>query len=674
MHLGINKTLFFLLVLFSQFKEANNFPTSSITSSTGLVLNPSARFQSEGTVNLNISYFKPFNKFSLVAAPYDWLEASVYYNDINVREYFPGSEQSYKDKGFSFKVRLKEETNFFPQIAIGFEDIAGTSLFKSEYLVMSKSTKNFDFTLGYASGFLGSEGNTSNIFRDGSRDPWDFSTGGQTNFSDVFKGSSSFFGGIEYVLPYTNNWSAKIEYDASSYKDNYDLLPNLRKYEKKSNINYSLLIPIKNAHVSVAYLNDSSISASVNLRYDISKKNQKYNEISRKNHSDISIEKKILNDLKANNIFVQAINIDGINKSISVFYAQNFYSDDLSLSKRLKKYIYSFDEYANYKLSLIPMNGAVKKSQLNYLPHSNAYTISDSSKMVLEDSTFVPNLNLPIIFNNFNLDLSSHIGSPAGFFFGGLELNFNTEILFERNIQLYSQISKTIFSNYDDLSYDPGFTDLEPVRTNIQNYLKNDSIHINQLNLKIINNFDNHSFLTTFGLIEEMFGGVHTQYLYKPFNSLFSFGFDAGFVKQRTTEQLLDFNEYQTFTGHLNFYFYEPKYKIKGKLSYGRYLAKDDGFTLDFSRRFKNGSEIGAFFSRTNISKIQFGEGSFDKGVYIKYPIPTLFGNKNSSSDNNFNKFIYRPLTRDGAAKLWITHDLHDILMGSSKHDYMLGW
>ena len=103
-----------------------------------MILNPNARFQNEGNINIGTSYFEPFNKISLTAAPYDWFEASVYYTDINVRRYYPGSEQSYKDKGFSFKFKIKDETSYLPQIAVGFEDIAGTSLFKSEYIVFSK--------------------------------------------------------------------------------------------------------------------------------------------------------------------------------------------------------------------------------------------------------------------------------------------------------------------------------------------------------------------------------------------------------------------------------------------------------------------------------------------------------------------------------------------------------
>ena len=53
----------------------------------------------------------------------------------------------------------------------------------------------------------------------------------------------------------------------------------------------------------------------------------------------------------------------------------------------------------------------------------------------------------------------------------------------------------------------------------------------------------------------------------------------------------------------------------------GRYLAKDSGVTFDFSRIFRSGMRVGAFFSLTDISFEEFGEGSFDKGFYFHVPL-----------------------------------------------------
>ena len=64
----------------------------------------------------------------------------------------------------------------------------------------------------------------------------------------------------------------------------------------------------------------------------------------------------------------------------------------------------------------------------------------------------------------------------------------------------------------------------------------------------------------------------------------------------------------------------------------------------------------------------EFGEGSFDKGVYFKFPL-NLFSNSNS---NSFHKFTYRPVTRDGAAKLQISENLYELTLNSQAVDHVI--
>ena len=88
------------------------------------------------------------------------------------------------------------------------------------------------------------------------------------------------------------------------------------------------------------------------------------------------------------------------------------------------------------------------------------------------------------------------------------------------------------------------------------------------------------------------------------------------------------------------------------EISYGEYLAGDKGFTLQLSRSFINGVEYGIFASKTDVSSEQFGEGSFDKGIFFNIPI---FG--------NLINYSWRPLTKDPGAKLVRKHTLHDLLV-----------
>jgi len=66
---------------------------------------------------------------------------------------------------------------------------------------------------------------------------------------------------------------------------------------------------------------------------------------------------------------------------------------------------------------------------------------------------------------------------------------------------------------------------------------------------------------------------------------------------------------------------------------------------------------IGAFFSKTDISKFEFGEGSFDKGFYFQLPLDIFLSNHSKEITGTG----LRPLTRDGAAYLMNTHNLFGV-------------
>ena len=64
----------------------------------------------------------------------------------------------------------------------------------------------------------------------------------------------------------------------------------------------------------------------------------------------------------------------------------------------------------------------------------------------------------------------------------------------------------------------------------------------------------------------------------------------------------------------------------------------------------------------------QFGEGSFDKGVYISIPI-NAFYEQGKMTKGKYNE-KYRPLTRDGAAKLDFGKRLHEVAFYRSHNNF----
>ena len=101
---------------------------------------PSARFYDESTYGFTLYDGTPDQKITMSSSPYDWLEASFYTNVQDKKycnnPYDSVCNQDYKDKGFNFKLRLKQE-GVFPAVAIGLNDLGGTGLYSSEYIVAS---------------------------------------------------------------------------------------------------------------------------------------------------------------------------------------------------------------------------------------------------------------------------------------------------------------------------------------------------------------------------------------------------------------------------------------------------------------------------------------------------------------------------------------------------------
>ena len=118
-----------------------------------------------------------------------------------------------------------------------------------------------------------------------------------------------------------------------------------------------------------------------------------------------------------------------------------------------------------------------------------------------------------------------------------------------------------------------------------------------------------------------------------------------------------EFKDYQTTTGHISLYWDAGK-NFDVQASLGRYLAGDWGGTLEVSRRFANGWKVGTYATLTDVPFATFGEGSFDKGLFLEMPLDWLIGTKSRSQ----RAVIIKPITRDGGAKLVGTGQLYSLV------------
>lgn len=173
----------------------------------------------------------------------------------------------------------------------------------------------------------------------------------------------------------------------------------------------------------------------------------------------------------------------------------------------------------------------------------------------------------------------------------------------------------------------------------------------------------------TAGLLEQAYGGVSAEALWKPVNSPLAFGAEVNRVRKRDFDDVFGFRDYEVTTGHLSAY-YEFAQGYTAQLDVGQYLAGDRGATVTLTREFANGWRIGAFATKTDLSEEEFGEGSFDKGVSISIPISWATGQPSRQRASS----TIRALSRDGGSRVNVDGRLYDKVRDSHSVKLYEGW
>jgi hypothetical protein len=215
-------------------------------------------------------------------------------------------------------------------------------------------------------------------------------------------------------------------------------------------------------------------------------------------------------------------------------------------------------------------------------------------------------------------------------------------------VSLFASYNWDIHNDFDTITRDANSV-LPHVRSDIARYLKEGDTGLDSLYLQKRGNLGRDTYYRAYaGVLEEMYSGVGTEILYSPFGSRLAFGFNLNWVKQRDYDKDFDLLDYSVVTGHVSAYWATPWYNYDIALHVGRYLAKDKGATIEVRRTFDNGWMVGAFATFTDVSAEDFGEGSFDKGIYLKVPLDQILpGNTRSSYSNTI-----RSIQRDGGQRL----------------------
>lgn len=697
----ILKTYILLLISFNTYATSYNN-----NGQTGLINIPSAELHDQQSIYFTFNRSEFIKLGTLTVTPFDWMEASYFY--YRPDDLLWGSQKGlYLDKGFNVKFSYKPLSRRYPRIAIGLDDFAGTGQFSREYVVSTFDFNNYKVTTGIGWGKFVGDSSISNPFkfideRVIYRKPESSNLGqyGNPSYDLWFRGDAIFFGGIEAKLNKLKNLSLKIETNPFDYLKyaccgEGTTSESLKLRKKESDFNFGLSYKLKNfGNVDLSYIKGNTWNISFSIGFSskrpLRKKNKFTPVIQDKNFNQRKKENEfyldLLNNLAKNDIYLQSANITNKNIDLTID-AEKLFNPIIYSSRAayIAKEVLIANNLTASKINVSNLTRGALTNSITYraidLDLYDRYPnvlvkryskVSNPENKNFLDHEFQPKVIYPIFRNQILPDIRTHVGSPQRFMYLGFGIKIETEVQLNRNIVVNSSIGRAFNNNFNDKVSDPNSV-LPHVRTEILDYLQQSSedFYINNLGVEAI--WSPYSDVWTklsFGYLEQMYAGVAGEVLYKPFFSNLAVGIEINSVKKRFYDQKFKFLDYETVTSHLNFSYYEPSTNILAKLSIGKYLAGDKGFTLDISRRMPSGWQAGFFFSRTNVSAEDFGEGSFDKGFYFNVPL-NIF-TKDYSKD--FNGFRLRTMTRDGGQKLELRNRLSDSFYGSTFDEISENW
>lgn len=623
------------------------------------------------------------------------MEASYFYYRPSDLIWVNGIKGHDLDKGFN--VKLIHRIDKFSSIAIGLDDIAGTGYFSKEYLVSKKRYDNLSLSLGIGWGKFNGENTFSNPLSYISenfdiRPGTDFTSfGGTPATSSWFKGDASLFGGIEYHVPKIAGLKLKLEYDPFDYMDlsalkRVDANFDKRKKDSKLNIGLSYgwnkFLTIDTSYIKGNTFN-ITFSFALSLKEELFTKKKFEPAIVNTKTSEDSFYEDLLKNLNKNKLLLQTASLEesNLNLSISTSEHRNAIRSS-SYAAYIANSVAKIHDININSINVSHINVGIELNNISYLANHLREQSKTPIELIIRNTTiesgknngykehqFQPKIIFPVIFSSTSPVILSHIGNPEKFYYGGVNLQNISEIQFNRNIILSSELNYSIYNNFKDSFVGPS-SQMQHVRTDLIQYLKEDNFFISRMQLDYIQPLSKNIYgKVSAGIFESMYGGIGGQLLFRPHNKKYDIGAEIFYVKQRSFNQMFSFIDYSTITGHISFGYKLPK-GIEANISFGRYLAKDVGYTFDLSRRLNSGFKAGFYFTRTDVPKELFGEGSFDKGFYFQIPTDLFSGDYSG----NYSAFRLSPLTRDGGAKLNYDKDLRGLIYNSTYYELSRQW
>jgi exopolysaccharide biosynthesis protein YbjH len=678
-------------------------PTLNFYGVPGLIDLPSGEALPSGQLALGVSHFGGQTRSSVTFQFSKRISGTFRY--IGIRNWNSEGFDTYRDRSFDFRFLLAEEGRYLPAVTVGLQDLAGTGIYAAEYIA---ATKNFSrpfqlpgevkLTAGLGWGRLGTLGDIGSL-SGGTRpvfNPTD--TGGEPATDQWFRGPVSPFAGIEWQI--NDRFGLKAEYSTDAYtpetsrgvfdRDSrlnfgaeYQLNQRLRLgaywlYGSEFGINFQYQLNPKNpvtpftnpAPAQIAPRPDRAVNPAA---YDTA--------WSTAQSAPIAVRDAIAPELLAQGIRLESVSVSATRAEarVSSIRYHNLAivtgRTARALARHLPASVETFDiVLVNNGLAL--SNVTLSRSDLETLefrPHASDTLLSRAE---ISDATPGADHGAAVVTANYPrfsysigpyvrpsyFDPDSPVRADAGL---SLAADFRAAPGWKIAGELRYRLAGNI-ENSDRLSNSV----LPRVRTDAILYARESDLTLEELYVsKQWKPSQNTYARLTGGYLEQMYGGVSAELLWKPVNNRLALGVEVNYARQRDFDQKFGFQDYDVFTGHASAY-YDIGNGYFGQVDVGRYLAGDLGATFTVERQFSNGFRVGGFFTLTDVSSADFGEGSFDKGIMFTVPLDWLIGRPSTQSVSS----LIRPIQRDGGARLSVPDRLYEQVRSGHAEDLTADW
>lgn len=657
--------------------------TLSFSGTPGMVEMPSARALPDATLAVTISNFSGFHRNSLVFQASPRLTLAFRYS--NIKGYFGGGEDNY-DRSVDIQYQLLNEGTYLPALAVGLRDVGGTGLLASEYLVASKAFGNrLDATVGIGWGRLGTNNSFQNplsVFGDGfnTRDT-DFGFGGTFSVDQWFRGPAAIFAGVNWQA--TDKLSLSVEYSS----DDYAVERAAGALDYNSPLNFGLRYKLNNSiTLGGHYLYGTTIGATASIVFNPKTRPTggslvgapppvlvRSEDVSSwgpgtvmSDAESLQLRAKLALELGQNGIILEGLTVTGQTARVQLrnptfdVEPQAIGRAARIMTRVLPPSVETFEiapTVQGMRTSLVTL----QRSDLESNEHApDGAQLAYSAAGIADAAGPFPTTPIQVQ-PRFSWGLAPYVttalfdpDSPIRADFGAqLSASYN----FAPNLVLSGAAQIKLFGNRDESTRPPN-SNLPFVRTNGPRYAREGASGIEYLTLEHFGRPGRNLYSRiSVGYLESMYGGVSAELLWKPVTGRLAFGAEVNYARQRDFDRRFGFQDYGIVTGHASAY-YAFGNGLEGSVDVGRYLAGDIGATVSLNRTFGNGWRIGAFATKTNVSSVDFGEGSFDKGITLSIPISWFVGQPSQRTIGT----LIRPITRDGGARLSVRNRLYGLV------------